>query len=132
MVDFRKELMLQNSVKSLKEVVRNLIPLKGFKWKANVERRELLDFEVEKISLEEFQQECDEDEVTENDLAAVEDNSEVVDATTVQCNPRTVPPPPPPPWIFHPPPSFAYYILHKFSTPSPRLFGTLESQTTIE
>ena len=40
----------------------------------------------EEISLEEFQQECDEDEVAENDLAAVEDNSEVVDATTVQSN----------------------------------------------
>ena len=86
MVDFRKELMSQNSVKSLKEVIRNLIPPKGFKRKLNVEWRELLDFEAEKISLEEFQQECDKDEVTENDFAAVEDNFEVVDATTVQCN----------------------------------------------
>ena len=123
MVDFRKELMLQNSVKSLKEVVRNLIPLKGFKWKANVERRELLDFEVEKISLEEFQQECDEDEVTENDLAAVEDNSEVVDATTVQCNPSTVPLPPPP-WIFHPPPPPSLIISYtNFQTPPPAYSG---------
>ena len=86
MVDFWKELMSQNSVKTLKEVIRNLIPPKGVKRKANVEGSELLDCEGEEISLEEFQQECDEDEVTENDLAAVEDNSEVVDATTVQSN----------------------------------------------
>ena len=119
MVDFRKELMLQNSVKSLKEVVRNLIPLKGFKRKANVERRELLDFEAEKISLEEFQQECDEDEVTENDLAAVEDNSEVVDATTVQCNPSTVPLLPPPPWIFHPPALLRLLYLTQIFNPLP-------------
>ena len=32
------------------------------------------------------EQECDEDEVTENNLAAVEDNSEVFDATTVRLN----------------------------------------------
>ena len=86
MVDFRKELMSQNSVKTLKEVIRNLIPPKGVKRKANVEGSELLDCEGEEISLEEFQQECDEDEVTENDLTAVEDNSEVFDATTVQSN----------------------------------------------
>ena len=36
MVDFRKELMSQNSVKILKEVIRNLIPHKGVKQKANV------------------------------------------------------------------------------------------------
>ena len=84
MVDFRKELMSQNSAKTLKEVIRNLIPSKGVKRKANVEGSKLLDCEGEEISLEEFQQECDEDEVTENDLAAVYDNSEVVDATTVQ------------------------------------------------
>ena len=33
-----------------------------------------------------FQQECDEDEVTEIDLAAVDDNSGVLDATIVQSN----------------------------------------------
>ena len=53
---------------------------------ANVEGSELLDCEGEEISLEEFQQECEEDEVTENDLSAVENNSEVVRATTVQSN----------------------------------------------
>ena len=54
--------------------------------KANVEGSGLLDCEGEGISLEKFQEECDECEVTENDLAAMEDNSEVVDATTVQSN----------------------------------------------
>ena len=83
MVDFRKELMPQNSVKSLKEVIRNLIPPKEVKRKANLEGSELLDCEGEEISLEEFQQECDEDEVTENDLADVEDNSEVADQITI-------------------------------------------------
>ena len=43
MVDFRKEFMSQNSVKTLKEVVRNLLPLKGVKQKTNVEGSELLD-----------------------------------------------------------------------------------------
>ena len=52
----------------------------------SIKGSELLDCEGEEISLEEFQQECDEDEVTENDLAAVEDNSEAVDATTEQSN----------------------------------------------
>ena len=35
-VDVRKELMLQNSVKTLEGVIRNLIPPKGIKRKANV------------------------------------------------------------------------------------------------
>ena len=86
MVGFRKELMLQNSVKTLKEVIRDLMPPKEAKRKANVEGSELLDCEDEEISLEEFQQECDEDEKAENDLAAVDDNSDVVDANTVQSN----------------------------------------------
>ena len=72
--------------KTLKEVIRNLTLPRGVKRKPNVEGSELLYCEGEDISLEEFQQECDEDEVTENDLAALEDNSEVVDATTVQSN----------------------------------------------
>ena len=69
MVDFGKELMSQNSIKTSKEVIRNSIPPKGVKRKANVEGSELLDCEGEEISLEEL-----------------EDNSEVVDATTVQSN----------------------------------------------
>ena len=59
---------------------------KGVKRQANVEGSELLDCEGEEIFLEEFQQECDEDEVTENDLAAVENISVVVGATNVQLN----------------------------------------------
>ena len=73
-VDFRNKLMSQKSVKTLKEVIRNLTPPKGVKRKANVEKSKLLDCEGEEISLEEFQQECDKDEVTENDLAVVEDS----------------------------------------------------------
>ena len=86
MIDLRKELMSQNSVKILKVVIRDLILPNEVKRKANVEGSEPLDCKDEKISSEEFEQECDEDEVAENDLAAVEDNSEVVDATTVQSN----------------------------------------------
>ena len=84
MVDFRTELMSQSSLKILKGVFRILIPPNGVRQKANVEGNELLDCEGGKIALEAFQQECDKNEVTENDLAAVENNSEVVDATTVQ------------------------------------------------
>ena len=69
MVDFRKELKSQNSVKTLKGVIRSLILPKAVKRKPNVEGSELLDCEGEEISLEEFQQECDEDELTENDPA---------------------------------------------------------------
>ena len=78
--------MSQNSVKTLKEVIGDLIPSKGVKRKANVEGSEVVDCEGEGISLEEFQQECNEDEVAENDPAAVEDNSEVTDASIVQSN----------------------------------------------
>ena len=54
MVDFREKLMSQNSVKTVKEVIRNLIPPKGVKRKAHVEGSELLDCEGEKISLDKF------------------------------------------------------------------------------
>ena len=85
------KLMSQNSVKTLIEVIRNLLPPKGIRRKVNVEGSKFLDCEGEDISLDEFQQECDEDEVTENDLAAVEDNSDVVDATIVQSNSTSIP-----------------------------------------
>ena len=62
--------MSQNSVKTFKEVIHSLIPPKGVKWKG------FGNGEDEEISLEEFRQECAEDEVTENDLAAAEDNYE--------------------------------------------------------
>ena len=54
MVDFREKLMSQNSVKTVKEVIRNLIPPKGVKRKVHVEGSELLDCEGEKISLDKF------------------------------------------------------------------------------
>ena len=54
MVDFRKELMSQNSVKTLIEAICNLLPPKGIRRNANVEESELLDCEGEEISLEEF------------------------------------------------------------------------------
>ena len=56
MIDFRKELMSQNSVKTLIEVIHNVIPPKGIKRNANVEGSELLDCEGEGISLEIVQQ----------------------------------------------------------------------------
>ena len=59
MVDFWKDLMLQNSAKTLKEVICNLIPPKGVKRKANIEGSELLDGKGEETSLEEFQREYD-------------------------------------------------------------------------
>ena len=54
MIDFWKELMSQNFVKTLIEVIRNLLPPKGIRRNANVEGSELLDCEDKEISLEEF------------------------------------------------------------------------------
>ena len=54
MIDFWKELMSQNFVKTLIEVIRNLLPPKGIRRNANVEGSELLDCEGKEISLEEF------------------------------------------------------------------------------
>ena len=51
MVDFRKELMSQNSIKTSKEVICHLILPKGVKQEANVGGSELLDCEGEEISL---------------------------------------------------------------------------------
>ena len=59
MVDFQKEIMSKNSVKTLKEVICNMLLPRGVKRKANVKGSELLGCEGEDISLEEFQQECD-------------------------------------------------------------------------
>ena len=50
MVGFRKGLLSQNSTK----VIRNVIPPKGVKQKANVEGSEFLDCEGEEIPLEEL------------------------------------------------------------------------------
>ena len=54
MIGFWKELMSQNFVKTLIEVIRNLLPPKGIRRNANVEGSELLDCEGKEISLEEF------------------------------------------------------------------------------
>ena len=54
MIDFWKELMSQNFVKTLIEVIRNLLPPKRIRRNANVEGSELLDCEGKEISLEEF------------------------------------------------------------------------------
>ena len=54
MIDFWKELMSQNFVKTLIEVIRNLLPPKGIRRNANVEGSELLVCEGKEISLEEF------------------------------------------------------------------------------
>ena len=50
-----------------KEVVRKLIPPKGISRKGNFEGNELLDFENEEIPIEEFQEECNNEEETNED-----------------------------------------------------------------
>ena len=71
MVAFLKELMSSNSSKTLKEVIRKLIPPKGVKTKSNVEGSELMDCEGEEISEEEQAEEMEEmlDEETVPDEA---------------------------------------------------------------
>ena len=59
MADFQKEMMSKNSVKTLKEVICNMLLPRRVKRKANVKGSEFLGCEGEDISLEEFQQECD-------------------------------------------------------------------------
>ena len=60
MVKFRTELMTSHPAKTLKEVIRKLIPPKGVKRKGNDEGIQLLDCE-EEIQLEELEQECDDE-----------------------------------------------------------------------
>ena len=71
MVKFRTELMTSRPAKTLKEVIRKLIPPKGVKRKGNDEETELLDDKEEEIPLEELEQECDDelcvDDEVEND-----------------------------------------------------------------
>ena len=66
MVKFRTELMTSRPAKTLKEVIRKLIPPKGVKRKGNDEGIELLNCEEEEIPLEELEQECD-DELCDDD-----------------------------------------------------------------
>ena len=59
MVKFRTELMASRPAKTLKEVIRKLIPPKGIKLKGNDEGIELCDCEEEEVPLEELEQKCD-------------------------------------------------------------------------
>ena len=61
MVKFREQLMKERSAKTLREVIRKLIPPKGVKRKGSDEGIELLDCEEEEIPIEEFEQERDND-----------------------------------------------------------------------
>ena len=82
MVKFRKELMLSKPSKTLKEVVRKLIPPKGIKRKGNVEGMELLDCEDEEIPLVEIQQEFNDEEEINEDVEP-EENTEQSDPVVV-------------------------------------------------
>ena len=55
MVKFRTELMASRPAKTLKEVIRKLIPPKGIKLKGNDEGIELFDCEEEEIPLEKLE-----------------------------------------------------------------------------
>ena len=73
MVAFRKELLSSN-LKTLNEVVRNIIPPKEVKRKSNVEGSELLDCEGDEISIEEQQQEYE--EIVDEDESNVSETDE--------------------------------------------------------
>ena len=60
LVKFREEFMTSQPAKTLKEVIRKLIPPKGAKRKGNVEGIELLNCEDKDMPLDEFEQECNE------------------------------------------------------------------------
>ena len=79
--------MTSRPAKTLKEVIRALIPPKGVKRKGNDEGIELLDCEEEEIPLEELEQECgdelcDDDEVEKNNVVA-EENHDQIDLITI-------------------------------------------------
>ena len=82
MKTFRKELMSSNSSRTLKEVVRNLIPPKGVVRKSNVEGSELMDGEGDEISVEGQQQEYEQvpDEEESDVIEAVEEESNVIES----------------------------------------------------
>ena len=87
MVKFRTELMTSRPAKTLKEVIRKLIPPKGVKRKGNDEGIELLDCEEEEIPLEELEQECDDelcdDDEVENDNVVAEENHDQIGLITI-------------------------------------------------
>ena len=82
MAKFRTEVMSSHSEKTLKEVIRKLIPPKGVKRKENDKGIELVDCEEEEIPLEELEQECDyelcnDDEVENNNVVADENHDQI-------------------------------------------------------
>ena len=93
MVRFRKELMSSRPIKTLKEVIKKLIPPKGVKRKGNDEGMELFDCEEEEILLEELEQECDDElhddnDVREDENVEVEENHEQSDSTASSSTQR--------------------------------------------
>ena len=94
MVKFRTELMKSRPAKTLKEVIRKLIPPKGVKRKGNDEGIELLDCEEEEIPLEELEQECDEelcdDDEVENDNVVAEENLDQIGLITISSASKNV------------------------------------------
>ena len=82
MVKFRTELMSSRSEKTLKEVIRKLIPPNGVKQKRNDEGIELVDCEEEEIPLEELEQKCvdelcNDDEVENDNVVAEEKHDQI-------------------------------------------------------
>ena len=87
MVKFRTELMTSRPAKTLKEVIRKLIPPKGVKRKENDEGIELFDCKEKEIPLEELEQECDaelcDDDEVENDSVVAEENHDQIGLITI-------------------------------------------------
>ena len=87
MVKFRTELMTSRPAKTLKEIIRKLIPPKGIKRKRNDEGIELLGCKEEEIPLEELEQECDDelcdDDEVENDNVLAEENLDQIGLITI-------------------------------------------------
>ena len=87
MVKFRTELMTSRPAKTLKEVIRKLIPPKGVKRKGNDEGIALLYCEEEEIPLEELEQECDDelcdDDEVENDNVVAKENYDQIGFITI-------------------------------------------------
>ena len=79
--------MTSRQAKTLKEVIRKLIPPEGVKRKGNDEGIELLDFEEEEIQLEKLEQECDDDlcddDKVKNDNVVAEENHDQIDLITI-------------------------------------------------
>ena len=87
MVAFRKELMSSDSSKTLKEVIRKLIPPKGVKRKSNIEGSELVDCEGEEISEKEQEVEMEEmllEEAIPDEAVETVETTDTVD--TIESN----------------------------------------------